>query len=222
MALDAQGNVYIVDSQNHRIQKLLIPEGTFIASWGSQGNGNGPFETPMDIAVDGGGNIYVTDTGNHRVQTFDLEGSFIGVLGSPSTQGSDPGVLTAPVGIAIDSNDNLYVADCENHRIQKFDSQGSYLKSAGNREEIGVEIKKTGGKPGRDRRENKKARRIIDRSTAYSCEEYGVQLARIQCIYHRHLRANRENNTFQVWSGQVCNFSVTDSARAFPIKIIDK
>jgi DNA-binding beta-propeller fold protein YncE len=72
MALDAQGNVYIVDSQNHRIQKLT-PESTFIASWGSQGNGNGPFETPMDIAVDGGGNIYVTDTGNHRVQTFTLK-----------------------------------------------------------------------------------------------------------------------------------------------------
>ena len=48
---------------NHRIQKFSS-DGTFLATWGSYGSGNGQFYYPGGVAVDGSGNVYVADTGN--------------------------------------------------------------------------------------------------------------------------------------------------------------
>ena len=42
LALDAQGNLYVVDGGNARIQKFG-PDGRFITSWGSAGIGDGEF-----------------------------------------------------------------------------------------------------------------------------------------------------------------------------------
>ena len=54
---------------NSRIQKFLA-DGSFLAKWGSKGNGDGQFLAPSGIAVDAAGNIYVGDMGNHRIQKF--------------------------------------------------------------------------------------------------------------------------------------------------------
>ncbi|MCL4551944.1 MAG: glycosyltransferase [Candidatus Marsarchaeota archaeon] len=43
----AEGNIYVADTYNHRIQKLS-PEGQPLAQWGSQGNGPGQFNLPGD------------------------------------------------------------------------------------------------------------------------------------------------------------------------------
>jgi DNA-binding beta-propeller fold protein YncE len=61
--------VYIADTQNHRILKLSAG-GTLLASWGGPGAGSGPdeFNYPREVAVDDYGNIYVADAGNNRVQ----------------------------------------------------------------------------------------------------------------------------------------------------------
>ena len=81
---------------------------SFINKWGSQGNGNGQFAPPRQIAVDSSGNVYVADAGNDRVQKFDSNGNFLTKWGS---QGSDNGQFLWPEGIAVDSSDNVYVAD---------------------------------------------------------------------------------------------------------------
>src|SRR5262245_1852649 len=60
VALDATGNVYVVDTQNHRVQEFTSTGG-FIRLWGSQGNGDGQFQYPLGIAVAPNGNVYVTD-----------------------------------------------------------------------------------------------------------------------------------------------------------------
>ena len=51
-AVDSGGNIYVVDSGNHRIQKF-DSQGAYVAQWGSQGSGNGQFESPAHIAIDG-------------------------------------------------------------------------------------------------------------------------------------------------------------------------
>ena len=63
------GDVYVVDSGNHRVQKFTF-DGRFVASWGSFGSSDGEFQDPYGIAVDPNSNIYVTDINNHRVQIF--------------------------------------------------------------------------------------------------------------------------------------------------------
>src|SRR5438128_2730276 len=66
-ALDGQGNLYVVEQDNHRVQKLA-PTGEPLAQWGTRGSGPAQFDNPYRVALDGQGNIYVVDIGNDRVQ----------------------------------------------------------------------------------------------------------------------------------------------------------
>jgi DNA-binding beta-propeller fold protein YncE len=69
IAVDNEGNVYVADTGNNRIQKFSN-DGKFIAKWGSYGTGEGQLNEPKGVAVDRFGNVYVVDSGNHRIQLF--------------------------------------------------------------------------------------------------------------------------------------------------------
>ena len=51
MAFDSEGNIYVTDVNNHRIQKFTS-DGEFITKWGTEGNGDGEFSSPEGIDVD--------------------------------------------------------------------------------------------------------------------------------------------------------------------------
>jgi DNA-binding beta-propeller fold protein YncE len=80
VAADKDGNIYVVDTGNNRIQKFTR-DGTFLAQWGTLGGGDGQFYNPYGIAVDGSGYVYVTDNSNHRVQKFTSSGAFVTISG---------------------------------------------------------------------------------------------------------------------------------------------
>ncbi len=69
IAVDGQGNVYVADWGNDRIQKFNA-DGRFITRWGAEGTGDGHFSGLLAIAVDRQGNVYVADAGNRRIQKF--------------------------------------------------------------------------------------------------------------------------------------------------------
>lgn len=70
LAIDNRnGDVYVVDSQNNRVQRF-DRDGRFISEFGSAGRGNGQFDRPYGIAIDKDGYIYISDTGNKRIQKF--------------------------------------------------------------------------------------------------------------------------------------------------------
>ncbi len=127
MAIDAAGNIYVTDRDNHRIQKF-DGSGNLLAKWESDTPGAGEFLRPSGIAVDASGNIYVADTGNNRIQKFDASGRYLTTLGS---LGFGDGELRQVSDVAIDPFGNIYVADSANHRIQKFGSSGKFLKKWG-------------------------------------------------------------------------------------------
>ena len=127
VALDAQGNVYVVDMANDRIQKFTS-DGQFVATWGKKGNGNGEFHAPYGVAVDGSGYVYVTDKWHNRIQKFTSDGQFVAKWG---TDGAGDGEFRYPYGISLDSEGYVYVADTDNHRIQKFTSEGMFVAKWG-------------------------------------------------------------------------------------------
>lgn len=73
IAMDSQGNLYVLDTGNHRIQKFG-PEGTYLATIGRQGQGPGEFSYPDSIDIDKADRIWVSDPHNQRIQVLTAEG----------------------------------------------------------------------------------------------------------------------------------------------------
>ena len=138
--IDSSGNLWVVDTGNHRIQKF-DDEGTYLSKFGTYGTGDGEFYSPTSIAIDSSDNIWVADMNNDRIQKFNSAGVFQLKFGSGDcsviqsdgtvTDEADNGKFCDAVAIDVDSSDNLYVVDHNNRRIQKFDSSGNYLTKFG-------------------------------------------------------------------------------------------
>ncbi|MFB0564178.1 MAG: NHL repeat-containing protein [Candidatus Aminicenantaceae bacterium] len=73
ISFDSQGNLYILDSGNHRIQKF-DSQGRYIATIGGKGQGPAEFYFPLSLDVDSGGYLYISDPGNQRIQVLNPEG----------------------------------------------------------------------------------------------------------------------------------------------------
>jgi DNA-binding beta-propeller fold protein YncE len=128
IAIDSADYIYILDSYNHRVQKL-DSSFNYISQWGSEGTGNSQFKYPKGIAVDNAGTVYVADTDNNRIQKFSSSGVYVRQWGS---NGTSNGMFKSPASVAVDKSGNyVYVADTGNNRIQKFDSNGNYISQWG-------------------------------------------------------------------------------------------
>jgi sugar lactone lactonase YvrE len=142
VALDSQGNVYVADSENHRIRKITSPwVVTTVAGSGTAGFANGTgiaaqFNKPTGLTVDSQGNVYVADSENHRIRKITPAGVVSTVAGS-GTAGFANGAGTAaqfnyPYGIFRDSMGILYITDSANKRIRKITPAGVVSTLAGN------------------------------------------------------------------------------------------
>src|SRR5438309_672939 len=70
LAVDAQGNVLVVDTAGSRIEKLS-PGGQVLATFGHVGAGDDALRRPRGIVIDALGVLLIADTANHRIQRFD-------------------------------------------------------------------------------------------------------------------------------------------------------
>ncbi|GIK37502.1 MAG: hypothetical protein BroJett011_13350 [Chloroflexota bacterium] len=126
LAVDSQGNLFVADTWNHRVQKF-DRDGKFLLEWGTAGQiggGSDKFWGPRAITVSSTGRVYLTDTGNKRVVAFDLNGRFLFEFGAEGE-----GRLDEPVGIALNSAGEVYVADTWNRRVAVFSAEGQFLRS---------------------------------------------------------------------------------------------
>ena len=126
LSVDNEGNVYVTDSGNARIQKFTS-DGQFLETWGVSGIDNGEFKKPTGIATYEN-NVYVVDSEQARIQVFDSTGKFLQSWGK---FGSEQGEFFYPQGISISNDGVVYVADTKNHRIQQFTTDGEFLSSFG-------------------------------------------------------------------------------------------
>ena len=75
VSFDKNGNIYVVDSGNYRVQKF-DDKGNFIFKFGKMGEYEGQFANPSGVVVHND-QVYVTDAGNKRIACFDDSGNFI-------------------------------------------------------------------------------------------------------------------------------------------------
>jgi DNA-binding beta-propeller fold protein YncE len=128
IAIDHEGNVWIVDKNNNRLEKFNY-NGEFVSSFGSFGTGKGQFNHPTDIAINPKTwDLMVTDTGNNRIERFNSSGSYVGEFGKA---GTGFGEFKAPEGITVDADGYTWVVDTGNNRVQKVNYKGEYLGSFG-------------------------------------------------------------------------------------------
>jgi streptogramin lyase len=125
MAIDPEGNIWIVDKGNYRVQKFNS-KGEFLLKFGSEGEGNGQFKSAWNIAIDSSGNVWVVES--NRVQKFNSKGEFLLKFGS---SGSGNGQFGTARDIAIDAKGNVWIVELGNFRVQKFNSKGEFLLKFG-------------------------------------------------------------------------------------------
>ncbi len=138
VALDAAGNLFVSDTFNHRIRRVLESTGTIntVAGNGMAGfSGDGglaaaaALNTPADVAFDPAGNLYFSESINARIRRVDAATGVVSTAagngrfgysgdGGPATQAS----ISLPKGITFDGTGNLFVADTGNGRIRRVDA----------------------------------------------------------------------------------------------------
>jgi uncharacterized protein (TIGR03437 family) len=146
LTIDAQGNIYFVDSGNNVIRKITAATGVIntIAGTGTQGfaGDGGPalqaqFGSIDGLAVDAKGNLYISDTTNSRVRMVNTSG-IVSTIAGTGTQGGTgnfgPAVqaqLVYPAGLAVDAKGDLYIADFGNATVRMVNTAGTMIPIAG-------------------------------------------------------------------------------------------
>jgi len=134
IAVDANGTLYISDTENNRIRVVqggvittLAGNGTAAYSGDGGAAPSASLDHPTGITVDANGNVYVADTDNHAVR--EVSSGTITTVAGNGVQGfsGDGGSavsasLDTPLGIAFDASGSLYIADSHNNRVRVVSS----------------------------------------------------------------------------------------------------
>jgi len=138
IAVDAVGNVYVADSDHHRVWRISGGTLGAFAGTGAAGySGDGQLASlaelsiPWGLAVDSAGNVYIADVGDNVVRKVDhATGDITTIAGDGIAGASGDGQLAVnaklagPAGVAVDGTGRVFIADTLNERVRMVDENG--------------------------------------------------------------------------------------------------
>jgi sugar lactone lactonase YvrE len=125
LALDPQGNLFIVDTGNNRIRRIDGRSGIITTVYGPA--------SPKSVATDAVGNIYSGDN-SHTVK-LSPSGQMLATYGKGGAGFSEDGTAIAAAfvdgsgGLAVDRDGNIIYADFGPHRIRRLNLQTGLLET---------------------------------------------------------------------------------------------
>jgi len=148
VALDANGNIYISDT-NHNVVRQVNANTLIIATVagnylldpgysGDTGLATGAqLNKPTGLVFDAAGNLYISDQSNEVVRAVNPATQMIVTVAGNNALGlgfsGDSGVaisaqLYSPAGLAVDLSGNLYIADANNNVIREVNAVKGSIK----------------------------------------------------------------------------------------------
>ena len=126
-AVDYEGNVWVADTGNGRLQVFTLA-GEFVKVVGSKGSGEGQLGEPGHLTIFGSW-VLIADHDN-RVEIFERSGAFVRQFGSP---GSGNGQFSNPGDVDMGKAGNIWVTDTGNNRVEIFTPSGKYIRQLGSK-----------------------------------------------------------------------------------------
>jgi len=119
VTVDEEGNIYVVDTGNSRIQ-IFDKTGKFLRMFNGSADGKGSsiFVNPRGIAIDSRGIIYVVSNLTHYIYGFDKNGKQLFVFGG---NGSANDQFSLPNGLMISDNNEVFITDTTNQRVAVYE-----------------------------------------------------------------------------------------------------
>ncbi|CAI4228933.1 unnamed protein product [Auanema sp. JU1783] len=121
VAVNAQGDIIVADTNNHRIQ-VFDKEGRFKFQFGECGKRDGQLLYPNRVAVNKiTGDFVVTERSpTHQIQVYNQYGQFMRKFGA--------NILQHPRGVCVDNKGRIIVVECKVMRVIIFDMFGNILQ----------------------------------------------------------------------------------------------
>ena len=147
VVVDASGNMYFANSDNHTVFRVdaVTRIATVVAGSGVCGfSGDGGPATsaalcdPYGVALDSAGRLVIADSSNGRVRRVGSDGRIQTIAGGADCCALNDGGnalgawLGFPSSVAVDAAGNLFIADSAGYRIRKVDAAGTISTFAGN------------------------------------------------------------------------------------------
>ena len=111
------GELWIGDTLNFRVQQYAIEPGEFVSTFGALGDAPGEMPRIKGLALDRSGQMWISDGQTDHISLYGRDGTFLMSLGAT---GSGDGEFSFPVGIAAHADGRVAVVDSLNRRVAVF------------------------------------------------------------------------------------------------------
>ncbi|MFN0106075.1 MAG: hypothetical protein ACKV2U_28795, partial [Bryobacteraceae bacterium] len=146
VAIDAAGNLFVADPQNHIVVRidtrgtLSVVAGNGFSGYAGEGlpATQSQLDQPTGVAIDAQGNLLIADFGNVRIFRVDRAGVMTTLAGGGNNDRDGATAAMAriqPWALAVDSHGVIYFAERDRNRVRQIDANGVIRTIAGTGEE---------------------------------------------------------------------------------------